>query len=71
MNAVSKIEYLKNEVSKLNEVEFGEFVRYLNEINTSKWLKEFILKNKEIEITEDEIINLVKETRKQMYESSN
>lgn len=67
----NKIEDLKREVSSLNKSEFEELISYLNDINKKNWLNKFIEKNKNIDISEEEIVRLVKSTRKEMYESSN
>lgn len=67
---MNKIVDLKRKISSLNKSEFEELISYLNDINKKNWLNKFIEKNKRIEITEEEIVRLVKSTRKEMYESS-
>lgn len=62
---------LKNDVSNLNKQDFDELIRYLNDLNKKNWLENFKMRNKNIDITEEEIINLVKETRKELYENRN
>lgn len=62
---------LKEEVSNLNKQDFDELIRYLNDLNKNNWLENFKNKNKKIDISEEEILNLVKETRKEIYENSN
>lgn len=62
---------LKEEVSNLNKQDFDELMRYLNDLNKNKWLENFKMRNKKIDITEEEIVNLVKETRKELYENRN
>ncbi len=68
---IDKLNRIKNEVSNLNKNEFDDLISYLNDINKNRWLNNFITRNKNIDISEEEILSLVKESRKEIYESSN
>lgn len=68
---IDKLNRIKNEVSNLNKNEFDDLISYLNDINKNRWLNNFITRNKNIDISEEEILSLVKESRKELYESSN
>lgn len=69
--ATNNIINIKEKIKSLNEDEFIEVLNYVNQSYLNDWMNGFIKSNSKIEISQEELDQIVEEAKQKRYEVSN
>lgn len=69
--ATKNIINIKEKINSLNEDEFVEVLNYVNQSYLNDWMNSFIKSNSKIEISQEELDQIVEEAKQKRYEVSN